>query len=86
MALPLWADCFNIGSMIEYFGIGVRGCKDNTPGWRTECLVEAIRSVVDDKNKEMHQRAAQLGREAQTAPGRHGAANIIATLARRGYA
>lgn len=83
--MPLWADCFNIASIVEYVGTGVQGCKDTSPTWTAECLVEAIGGVVNDKDKRIRERAAQLGKEAQAAPGRHGAANIIADLAAHGY-
>ena len=64
----------------------MRACKGNSPEWTSECLVEAIGNVVDNKDMKMRQRAALLGKEAQAAPGRHGAANIIAELAGHGYA
>ncbi|KAK8032222.1 hypothetical protein PG990_001956 [Apiospora arundinis] len=87
IVLPLWADHYNIASLVEYLHIGVQGCKEISPRWTSECLVSAISRVIDESEagKAIHQRAHELGRIAQASPGRYGAAQIVAELAGTGH-
>ncbi|KAK8004145.1 hypothetical protein PG989_003864 [Apiospora arundinis] len=87
IVLPLWADHYNIASLVEYLHIGVQGCKEISPRWTSECLASAISRVIDESEagKAIHQRAHELGRIAQASPGRYGAAQIVAELAGTGH-
>ncbi|KAK8100035.1 hypothetical protein PG999_010409 [Apiospora kogelbergensis] len=87
IVLPLWADHYNIASLVEYLHIGVQGCKETIPDWTSECLAGAISGVLDESetSQKMRGRAQEIGRIARASPGRHGAAQIVAKLAGTGH-
>ncbi|KAK7953291.1 hypothetical protein PG988_013985 [Apiospora saccharicola] len=88
VVLPLWADHYNIASLIEHLQVGVYGCKASSPVWKSECLAEAISRVIDESeaSKAFRQHAGELRRFAQASPGPDGAACIVAQLAGSGHA
>ncbi|KAK8136970.1 hypothetical protein PG984_004910 [Apiospora sp. TS-2023a] len=88
VVLPLWADHYNIASLVEHLQVGVYGCKASSPEWNAECLAEDIARVIDesDASRTLRRRAEELRRIAQASPGRDGAARIVAQLAGSGHA
>ncbi|KAF5594994.1 2-hydroxyacylsphingosine 1-beta-galactosyltransferase [Fusarium pseudocircinatum] len=47
--LPLWADLYNYAALAETRGIGVWGCKESTPKWTGECLLDAFMKGIDGR-------------------------------------
>ncbi|KAG5743422.1 hypothetical protein H9Q70_013864 [Fusarium xylarioides] len=43
--LPLWADLYNYAALAETRGVGVWGCKESTPNWTIECLLDAFMKI-----------------------------------------
>ncbi|CVK86063.1 uncharacterized protein FMAN_06526 [Fusarium mangiferae] len=81
--LPLWADLYNYAALAETRGIGVWGCKDSTPNWTSECLLDAFMKGIDGCGESFLQRRAKyLGDRIKAGKkGRDVAADEIAKLA-----
>ncbi|SCO42679.1 uncharacterized protein FFMR_06900 [Fusarium fujikuroi] len=81
--LPLWADLYNYAALAETRGIGVWGCKDSTPNWTSECLLDAFMRGIDGCGESFLQRRAKwLGARIKAGKrGRDVAADEVAKLA-----
>ncbi|SCV52105.1 uncharacterized protein FFB14_12417 [Fusarium fujikuroi] len=81
--LPLWADLYNYAALAETRGIGVWGCKDSTPNWTSECLLDAFMRGIDGCGESFLQRRAKwLGDRIKAGKkGRDVAADEVAKLA-----
>ncbi|VTT64519.1 unnamed protein product [Fusarium fujikuroi] len=81
--LPLWADLYNYAALAETRGIGVWGCKDSTPNWTSECLLDAFMRGIDGCGESFLQRRAKwlCARIKAGKRGRDVAADEVAKLA-----
>ncbi|VZH97988.1 unnamed protein product [Fusarium fujikuroi] len=81
--LPLWADLYNYAALAETRGIVVWGCKDSTPNWTSECLLDAFMRGIDGCGESFLQRRAKwLGARIKAGKrGRDVAADEVAKLA-----
>ncbi|KAF5649121.1 2-hydroxyacylsphingosine 1-beta-galactosyltransferase [Fusarium tjaetaba] len=79
----LWADLYNYAALAETRGIGVWGCRDSTPNWTSECLLDAFMKGIDGCGESFLQRRAKwLGDRIKAGKkGRDVAADEIAKLA-----
>lgn len=83
--LPQWLDLYGFARLSEYIGVGVWGCQETSPKWTSECLSEAILTVVHgNQSLSFRDKAKKLGLIAQAKPGRYVAAQEIARLAGSG--
>lgn len=84
--LPQWLDLYSFAQLAEDIGVGLWGCRETSPFWTPECLEDAILKVIDGSSGSvaMQNKARQLGRIAQSDPGRYIAAREIAKLAGSG--
>ena len=83
----MWLDCYNYAALVEDFGIGVWAGKASSPEWKAEELGEDFLRALDSYNPvsvAMREKAQEIGRIAQSNPGREQAALIIARLAASG--
>lgn len=86
VVLPLWYDCYDFASRVEYLGIGIRGNHRDAPHVDAEEFGLALATVVDEKSEKgraIRERAKALGEVCQKAEGRVTACERIVQLARR---
>ena len=86
MVLPMWVDLYDFAVRAEFLGIGVWGNEKSAPNWAAEELGDAFLRVLGDGQEAVaiRQKAQELGRTLQKAPGRVRAAREISRLARSG--
>lgn len=84
--LPLWLDLYSFATLVETTGLGVWGCPKTSPSWTPDCISEAVMRLLDsgEEAQKFRQNAKVLGEKAKQMPGRYGAADIIAGLAKSG--
>ena len=84
--LPLWYDCYDFATRVEYLGIGVRGNHRNAPDVGAAEFGLALEMVVGENSRKglsIRERARALGEVCRRAEGRAVACERIVQLANR---
>jgi len=84
VVLPMWADCYDTASRIEYLGIGIWASKATPLKWNAEELSQAFMDAVGDSDyaRMVRTKAKQLSTIIKRGkPGRLCAADELIKLA-----
>lgn len=88
VVLPLWADLYNYATLAEYAGLGIWASKRSAPDWDVEELSAAILKLLSEDDPfavAARTKAKAVSAKVKVRLGRDHAADIIATIAARGY-
>ena len=86
VVLPLWYDCYDFASRVEYLGIGIRGNHKDAPHLDSEEFGLALGVIIDEgseRGRLIRERAKELGKACQSAGGRVRACRRIVELSHR---
>lgn len=82
--LPSWVDLYNFAQLTEQTGLGIWGCREQSPNFNAECLSDAILKLSDNSPETLAIRAKsrEIRDQIRAKPGRDVAADMVANMAR----